>query len=261
MELQREVGRLKRRDMGVAVITPDSPAVLKDVAAKDAINFPLLSDADSVVFRRYNLLTSAANGRAVGDLFVYPATLVLNAGGVVTARFFEQPYQTVHTIASQLARDGRPGEAASGARRSETRHLALVSSVSDTLVRPGTRFSLIVDVTPLSRMRVYAQGQKGHISMRLALERDDSFIAREPEYAPPEEYLAKPHGETELVYSRPFRIVQEITVAFTPRVRARAQLPEEFLTIRGMVTYQACDDTVCHPPAEVPVDWKVRLTP
>jgi hypothetical protein len=245
--------------MGVAVITPDSPAVLKEVAAKDAINFPLLSDADSAVFRRYNLLSTAATGRAVGDLFLYPATLLLNAGGVVTARFFEQPYQAVHTIASQLARDGGPGEADAGARRSETRHLALVSSVSDPLVRPGTRFSLIVDVMPLSRMHVYAAGHKGHISIRLALERDDSFIAREPEYPAPEEYQFKPLGVTELVYNRPFRIVQEITVAFTPKVRARAQLPEEFLRIRGTVTYQACDDTVCYPPAEVPVEWTVRL--
>ena len=33
------------------------------------------------------------------------------------------------------------------------------------------------------------------------------------------------------------------------------------MTVSGVVNYQACDDKVCYPPAEVPVTWELRVHP
>ena len=53
--------------------------------------------------------------------------------------------------------------------------------------------------------------------------------------------------ETQLVYSKPFRIAQDVTL----------KEPSAPLTIKGTVRYQACDDTICYRPTNVPVQWTI----
>jgi DsbC/DsbD-like thiol-disulfide interchange protein len=61
------------------------------------------------------------------------------------------------------------------------------------------------------------------------------------------------------VYDKPFRITQEVTIAASPELKARASA-DELLTIKGTVRYQACDDKVCYLPTNVSVEWSIPLT-
>jgi hypothetical protein len=62
------------------------------------------------------------------------------------------------------------------------------------------------------------------------------------------------------VFDRPFRIVQDVTLALTPAFRQRASA-KETLTVTGTLEYQACDDNVCFRPDSVPLKWTIGLTP
>ncbi len=42
---------------------------------------------------------------------------------------------------------------------------------------------------------------------------------------------------------------------------AGAGARRETLTITGTLHYQACDDTVCYRPVDVPVTWTIKLEP
>jgi DsbC/DsbD-like thiol-disulfide interchange protein len=128
----------------------------------------------------------------------------------------------------------------------ETMHLTVATSVSDKPSRAG-HVSLFVDVAPKPTMHVYAPGQDGVIAVTLTLEKDAAFTAAAPKFPTPEKLLFEPLNETELVYSKPFRIVQDIT-----RVKKGP------LTIKGTLRYQACDDKVCFRPTNVPVEWTLR---
>lgn len=128
----------------------------------------------------------------------------------------------------------------------ETMHLKVTTSVSDKPARGG-HISLFVDVEPKPSMHVYAPGQDGFIVVTLTLEKDAAFIAATPRFPAPEKLLFEPLNEMQLVYSKPFRIVQDIT-------RAK----KGPLTIKGTLRYQACDDKVCYRPTNVPVEWTLR---
>jgi DsbC/DsbD-like thiol-disulfide interchange protein len=128
----------------------------------------------------------------------------------------------------------------------ETPHLKVTTGVNEKPARAGT-VSLYVDVQPKPGMHVYAPGQDGYIVVALTIEKDASFKAAPPKFPVPEKIVFEPLNETQLVYSRPFRIVQEITPARKGPV-----------TVKGRLRYQACDDKVCYRPADVPVEWSLK---
>jgi DsbC/DsbD-like thiol-disulfide interchange protein len=108
-------------------------------------------------------------------------------------------------------------------------------------------------------MHVYAPEQPEMIPVSLSLHAADVKI-HPPRFPAPETYFFKPLNETQLVYSKPFRIVQDVTIADTAATRARAQAAGR-LTITGTLQYQACDDAICYAPVTVPVAWTLGLRP
>jgi hypothetical protein len=252
--LQESAAGLKKRGIGLAAISYDPAATLEAFADARAITFPLLSDEGSATIKRYNLLNTDATGKAAG--IPYPGTFMLDARGVVTSRSFEESYQERASAASLLPPGGAAGE---GGAKTETAHLVVASGASDARVAPGTRLAFFVDITPKPKMHVYAPGQPDVIPISLKLDGGE-FKPHAARFPRPEKYFFKPLNETQLVYSKPFRIVQDITVALTPPVRERARTGGA-LAVSGTLQYQACDDSICYVPVNVPVRWTVGLTP
>lgn len=256
MQLQQSLPDIQRQGLGLAAISYDSPETLRAFAAARGITFPLLSDAGSATIRRYDILNAQASGQAAG--IPHPGTFVVNAQGVVVSRSFEERYQERASARSLLAPDDAAGTAGT---RTETPHLVLVTRASDSAAAPGTRVSLMLEITPKPRMHVYAPGQTDLIPITLALTEDASFKARPPKFPAPEKYFFEPLKETQLVFSRRFRITQDVTLALTPALRARAREAGAALTIAGTLRYQACDDKVCYMPESLPVSWTIALRP
>ena len=129
----------------------------------------------------------------------------------------------------------------------ETKHLTLTMSAGRVVAGKG---ALYVDVTPHEKMHVYAPGQPGYIAITLTLDADAPVrVSGKPKYPAGEKLFMPALNETQLVYGKPFRITQEVTI--------HATAPTGPLTIKGSVRYQACDDTICYRPMTVPVSWTV----
>jgi DsbC/DsbD-like thiol-disulfide interchange protein len=141
----------------------------------------------------------------------------------------------------------------------ETRHLTIAVTSPARAVVPGARLSLRLDITPKTNMHVYAPQQPDSIPVSLTLDRSRDYVAHPASFPAPEKFLFKPLNETQLVYSKPFRIVQDVTIARTPEVRRLAQAADAVMTIKGNLRYQACDDVVCYAPKTVPLTWTVGL--
>jgi hypothetical protein len=154
----------------------------------------------------------------------------------------------------------------------ETKHVTVAPSGPAQPVAPGARVSLALDVTPKRTMHVYAPQQKGasarrgaasgarasYIPVSLSIVADPAIAVTAARF-PAAELLPDPLDEPQLVYSKPFRIVQDVTIAATPALRTRARTPGAVVTINGTLRYQACDDTICYVPVNVPVAWTVPL--
>lgn len=130
-----------------------------------------------------------------------------------------------------------------------TVHLSVVASASD--VDAAGKASLYLDISPKPKMHVYAPGEKDAIPVGLTLAPLRAIKPGKIVFPPPEKYLFAPLKLTQLVYSKPFRLTQPITIVNPP--------PGGTLTIKGTLDYQACDDAVCYVPKEVGVTWTLKI--
>jgi len=141
----------------------------------------------------------------------------------------------------------------------ETPHLTVRWSTSAAAAAPGGRVSLFIDVAPKPKMHVYAPQQKAYIPVSITLAPAPAVRAQRPVFPAAEKYFFAPLKETQLVYSKPFRIVQHVTIAAPPALRDAGHTPGSPITIAGTLRYQACDDAICYLPKEVPVSWTIAV--
>lgn len=155
-------------------------------------------------------------------------------------------------VVAALAQPPAIGRRTDPAREvTETKHLTVTTSASPLSAAPGGSATLFVDVAPKTRMHVYAPDQKEYIPITLTLEKRDDYRATAPKFPPSEKLFFEPLQETQRVYSKPFRIVQPITLS--------RDAPGASVTVAGTVRYQACDDAICYVPQNVPVSWTIAV--
>jgi DsbC/DsbD-like thiol-disulfide interchange protein len=128
----------------------------------------------------------------------------------------------------------------------ETAHLTMAASAAPA---SGKKVTLALDVTPKPKMHVYSPGQEGYIAFTLTLEENSAITAGKPKYPAGEKSFMPALNETQLVYAKPFRVTQDVTV------KTAAGEP---LIVKGKVRYQACDDKICYLPVTVPVSWTLK---
>jgi DsbC/DsbD-like thiol-disulfide interchange protein len=127
------------------------------------------------------------------------------------------------------------------------------TSAAKETVAPGERVALTIDIAPKASMHVYAPGQKDYIPVSITLEKNAAIKVEAPRFPPPEKREVKELGETQLVYTKPFRVVQEVALL-------KAAAKPGPLTLKGTIKYQACDETICYAPITVPVTWALTIT-
>jgi hypothetical protein len=60
------------------------------------------------------------------------------------------------------------------------------------------------------------------------------------------------------VYSKPFRLLQDVTILATPDVQ-KTLAAMNSVTLTGALEYQACDDRICYNPARVPFSFTMAV--
>jgi len=140
-----------------------------------------------------------------------------------------------------------------------TRHLSVSTSTSAATVAPGGRISLVVEISPKQKMHVYAPGQPDVIPISLTLTPGEATAAQPVQFPQAERREFKELGESHLVYSRPFRLVQDVSVPASRSLVKRAASRDATLTVKATLKYQACDDTICYAPVTLPITWTLGL--
>jgi hypothetical protein len=232
-------------------------------AKEKGITYPLLNDPGSVIIREYGILNTqmAPDHELFGIPF--PGTFVLDPGGRVISRFFEESYRTRLTgrgLVLQLGGEPEgmpdPSETVAGG------HLDLGIEVSDPVVAPGQEFLLTFEVTLPPGIHVYAPGDHPYRVIGFHLEETDSlFSLREPIYPESVDYHFEPMDEHTPVFEGSFRIQQPVVIEATRDLAARSKEPDATVTLAGTLEYQACDDRVCFIPDSVPVQVTLGLRP
>ena len=147
------------------------------------------------------------------------------------------------------AQSGLPAGLVDPSAPIETAHLRVKMAGAEAPVAAGARVALILEVEPKTSMHVYAPEQKGFIPASLRLEPNPKIAAR-PAIFPKGEPVTVA-GETQIVYSRPFRVEVPVTVAAGQKAGP--------VVVSGTFEYQACDNRVCYAPKKVAVSWPLTV--
>jgi peroxiredoxin len=91
-EIQSKISQIEASGFQFVAICYDEPAILRTVAARMGLTFPLLSDAGSRTIDAYGIRNHEATGRADG--IPHPATFVLDRAGTIRAKLMHDTPQT-----------------------------------------------------------------------------------------------------------------------------------------------------------------------
>ena len=262
MELQSRYADIQAQGLGLASIIYEPVETLLAFTEARGIEFLLLSDEGSAVIQEYDLLNREQQPGSRTYGIPYPGAFILDTEGRVTARFFEQAYQERFTVSSIIV---SLGDAVDGIDRDATRlttdHLEALVYATDGTVAPGNRFSLVVEVSPKDKMHVYAPGAHSYQVIELRIDTPDFIQVLDVTYPESQIYHFEPLDERVEVYEQPFTLVQEVIISMSREVAGLATQPNATLTIEGALEYQACDDTICYTPVELPVSWTFDWRP
>lgn len=187
----------------------------------------------------------------------FPGTFIVDRGGRVTSRFFEDYYWERNTVANVLLRVGAGG-APVQATQASTAHLDLSTYPSDTAVSLGTRFTLSLEIMPKRGMHVYAPGANNYRVISLTIAPQPHLRTMPLRYPPSETYNFVPLNERVPVYQKPFKLLMDVVPEATAEAR-KAFAGRNEIVINGTLEYQACDDKLCYNPVSLPLSWTVAL--
>jgi hypothetical protein len=253
VELEQNREEFRKLGLGVAAVSYDSVAIVRSFADRKGIHFPLLSDPDSKIIRELGLLNETVAKDSAFFGVPYPGSFVLDANGVIVAKYFEDDYKQRYTSADILVRQFGVIPSA-GKSEQEGKQLRLIASASNSQVRPLQRVALVLEIELKPNMHVYAPGVEGYIPIEWTIKDSPVAVPHEVNMPKPEILYLKAIDETVPVFKQRFVLQRDITLGADDKLKA-ALSSSGTLVVEGTLKYQACDDRLCYIPQVLPLKW------
>ena len=248
MELQDSLDAYARHGIAVFAISYDPVDALGAFAAKYGIRFPLLADEGSVVIRRLGLYNPRVpehhafyGVRMRDDVWgiPYPGSFILDEGGIVVERRFEDSYRVRETAVGILeSAFGAIGGAHGPESRVAGDGVVARAHLDSATYRVFQRLRLTVELRIEPGLHVYGEPIP------------EGYTPLSVEVAPVEGLEV---GALDAPAPSPFQVDGLDERFFVYEGTVRATLPLTFSgvtgdqTIDAIVRYQACSATECRP--------------
>ncbi len=215
------------------------------------ITYPLLSDADSKIIRAFGILNTNVPENHMFYGMPFPGTYIVDSRGKVVSKYFEQWHRQRFTADTILIKEfGLKGSRGNEVR---TDHMNIDAFASQYAVRPGNRFSIVLDIKLLENMHIYAEGAENYTPVYLNIDESQALKIHDPDYPESKVMYLEAIQERVPIYEGRVRISRDITLS--PGYRGRN------LVISGTLGYQACDESFCFLPTEVPLKFELKIEP
>jgi peroxiredoxin len=252
LDLNQKAADFRKRGLNVVSITYDSVEILRDYGTRKSIGFPMLSDPDSKAIRAFGVLNESIPKGTPFHGVANPGTFIIDEKGIVKSKFLEPDFRESYTAASILTK----AFGADGVERTtvDNPQLKLTYSASDSVLAPGRRATLILDIELKPKMHIYAPGvQSSYIPIEWTMPDAKPWTVQAPAFPPSKRLRLEAIEEVAPVYEGKLRIVRD--VALDPKAPAGAA------ALEGTFRYQACDDRMCYIPKSIPLKWTFQVTP
>jgi len=265
VELQHILPELRAAGYRPYAISNDTVARLAEFAERNTITFPLLSDEDSAVIKRYgilNTLIAPDEGKHMRWHGIpYPGTYITDANGVIVRKDFHQHHArraSGQTLLHQLT-GAVPDDAT--ARRATTD--GPVVTVEAVLLDPTLRLevlsTLVCRVQVADGYHLYAHGAPEMFMPAQITVSGDGIRAGEPSWPTPHLFDMPMMGSHDVpVWDGRFTITVPVT-ATSELIKLGHGLNKPNAEIEVALAFQACNDEACEMPATTIVHLAVPL--
>lgn len=235
-------------------ISYDSIDILQEFAERQGgISYSMLADTESQIIGDFGLINSEAEPGSMYHGMAFPGSYIVDAEGVVQQKYFNESYRqrvTTNTVLMSVYSAGENQGPRIEANIDPQFDLA-VFPTQDT-VSGGQTISLVADIELYDKVHLYAAGSTYRaIDIRI----DDNSVLQEGDLSVPEPEMIylEAIDETVPVYHGNVRVSREVTVS--PLYRG------DTIKIAATLSYQTCDDELCYLPAQMPIEFELKMVP
>ncbi len=234
----------------------DEPDALADYAEAHGTTFTLLSDPDSEVIRSFGILnTLIPPDDHPWYGLPFPGSYVVDADGIVVAKFFEHNFAIrpgpEQLLAAALGTEFDVPEI----ERPPDRMSVDVAIDGDRLPMGVTRQIVATFRVPEGQHLYSEPVPDGLVAAAIELDDNDGILSYEPVMPPTSPLTLSGSGDTLAVYEGD--VVLRLPVAQNARNMQKDD-DGRFVTISGLVRWQACDDVECFLPESMPFSFRVE---
>jgi hypothetical protein len=253
VELEQSRSVLESNGVRIAAVSYDSQEILAAFAQKYSIAYPLLSDRNSDVIRRFGIFNynMAPELRSYG--VPHPVEYLVSPDGVVVKKYFVPNYQ--HRVTGSAVALQEFDASTSDAPIISTDAGAVRFEIGFAARRAfaGQKVGFFARFTVKPDWHLYGSPlPRAYTPLSIAFE--------SPAIAEQSVSLPEPHTmefpilrETLPVYSDSFEVRGSLLLKFP--------LPEGDLVLPGFVRFQQCSGDICEPPQNVRFELMLRLDP
>ncbi len=263
VELQDRIREFDAAGLKVYGVSYDPQGALKRFSDKYGLTYDLLSDAGSVVIKRFGILNTVIDldDPRAGPFYgvPFPGTYVVDESGVVTEKFFNRHYATRtsagtildKTLGRALVREESPQAAHRDQRAIVTAFL------SDKHLKLEVANSLHVRLEMAEGLHAYAEPlPKGFYPTTVTVRPSPGVRIGAPIYPPTTPKRFEALDVTLNVYKGVVDIAVPITRTAEwgrwPDLPSRFGFPApQAVALNIVVKYQACSETICYLPQTV----------
>jgi len=255
--LQNAREKFRQQGVGLAAISYDSEAILRDFTQRHRIEYPLIADPKSEIIRSYEVLNTEATGFSKG--MAHPGYFYVTSNGQVKEKFFETAYTDRDTGGSLILKVF-PELVEGNGREVAAPYIKLTLAQSDEAVIPGSRFTVAAEVTLPPDTHVYAPEVKGYKPIQLIMEASPDLKLLPVRYPQAKVLFLPVINESVPVYEGSFHLLQSVAVS-ADRTFIGSLTQARTIILKGTLLYQACDSVKCYLPQKSEVSWDVRILP
>ncbi len=247
MELQDSLAHFKKNRIRPYAISYDPVETLGAFADKHGITYPLLSDADSAVIRRFGIFNTLVPEGHRWYGVPFPGTYMVDPHGRVTDRSFYAAHGIRDSVIRMLE-SFRIHPRRGKIQTLETDDLKATAALSSGTIRRGQVQTFTLEIDIQNGRHIYGPHiTGGYTPTALTFEPIDEVRFEGVTYPEPESHRLDLLNETLPVYTG--RLLLKTTLCNRRR--------EDF-TLRARLDYQACDHQECYLPQQL--DFELPVT-
>ncbi len=250
MELEQSRRGFEQQGVKIAVISYDSPEILRRFSDAHKLGYPCLSDKGSVVIREFGILNQNIPKDHPFYGIPFPGGYLISPDGIVRAKYFLPDYQT--RVASSEILLNQFGTISNSKSVSITAgDIRIVITPSADHAVAGQEIGVAADFTIANGWHIYGQPLPANYTPT-TIAFDSNYLAKQAfEFPQPQKVVFPELGETLPVYAGTFQA--------KGRILPRNGLKPGDYKLKGMLSFQECSKQICKIPQSTAFEIPFRI--